>query len=193
MLAPRQNNGSLIGGAILIALGLVFLLGQFVSFSAWQYLWPLFLVALGGIFFAGMVAGGKSMAPMAIPGSILTTIGLLMVFQNFTGRWESWAYGWTVIIVAVGIGIYIMGAWTGNPQQRQAGVRLAGIGLVLAVVFGGFFELLIFGGDSPWRPYALPVLLILLGLFILVRRTNLWPAQWRPTDTPSESVDQTKL
>ncbi len=90
------------------------------------------------------------------------------------GHWEAWAYGWTLIVSAVGIGIFIMGAWAGNPGQRQAGLRLAGTGLVLLVVFGSIFELAIFGGrNSPWSRAVAPVLLILAGLILLVRHRRL--------------------
>jgi hypothetical protein len=178
MITPRQNaTGSLVGGAILIALGLLFLFGQFVNFRAWEYVWPLFIVGMGVVFFVAMVAGGKGAGGLAIPGSILSAIGLMMVFQNLTGHWESWAYGWTIIIMAVGVGIFIMGVWTNNQLHRQSGLRLAGIGFVLLAVFGSFFELMLFGNDgSPWRQTVLPVLLILAGLFLVLRRSGLLPA-----------------
>ena len=172
MITQRQNAGGLVGGAILIGLGALLLLGQFFGFRGFEYLWPLFIVGMGAVFFVGMVAGGKATAPLAIPGSILTTVGLLALFQNFTGHWETWSYAWTAIIIAVGIGIYIMGAWSGHPDQRQAGLRLAGIGFVLLIVFGSFFELMLFGRRGPaWRQAVLPVLLILLGLYVLFRRS----------------------
>ncbi|MEP7356491.1 MAG: hypothetical protein ABI847_04580, partial [Anaerolineales bacterium] len=128
MNTQRHNMGGIVGGAILIGLGTFFLLGQFLNFQSWQYIWPLFIVGLGGIFFVGMLAGGKSTAGLAVPGSILTSIGLLLAFQNLTGNWASWSYAWTIIIMAVGVGILIMGVWSGDAHQREAGLRLAGIG-----------------------------------------------------------------
>jgi hypothetical protein len=174
MVTQRQNAGGLVGGSILIGLGLLFLIGQYVGFQGFQYLWPFFIIGLGVAFIVGMIAGGKSLAPLAVPGSVLTTIGLLLLIQTIVGHWEAWAYGWTVIVTAVGIGIFIMGTWAGNSSQRQAGLRLAGIGLVLLVVFGSLFELVIFGGyDAPWRRAVVPVLLILAGLILLARRGTL--------------------
>lgn len=170
MITQRQNTGGLVGGTLLIGLGLLFLLGQYLGFRAFTYLWPLFIIGLGAAFFIGMLAGGKSLAALAVPGSLLTTIGLVLLVQSIFGHWEAWAYGWTLIVSAVGIGIFIMGAWAGNPSQRQAGLRLAGIGLVLLVFFGTFFELMIFGGDNaPWSRAVAPVLLILAGLILLAR------------------------
>jgi hypothetical protein len=187
MNTQRQNAGGIVGGAILIGLGTLFLLGQLFNFQGWQYIWPLFVMGMGGIFFVGMLAGGKSMAGLAIPGSILTTIGLLLAVQNFTGNWASWSYAWTVIIMAVGIGILIMGAWSGDAQQRQAGLRVAGVGFVLFAIFGSFFELMIFGpSGSLWRQIVLPVVLILAGLYLVIRRTGLLPG--RQGGSPNSAI-----
>jgi hypothetical protein len=187
MLSQRYNTGGLIGGTILIGLGLLFLLGQFFNFMAWQSLWPFFIIGIGGLFFVGMLAGGKSAAGLAIPGSIIGVIGLMLLYQSLTGHWTTWSYGWTVIIMGVGLGIWIMGAWAGNAQQRRSGLHVAGIGLVLFVIFGAFFELLIFGFDgSGLRQVTFPVLLIIVGLYLVIRRTGLWPV--RPVVPESTST-----
>lgn len=176
MITQRQNAGGLVGGVILIGLGVFFLVGQYFSFRGFEFIWPLFVIGMGGVFFLGMLAGGKSLAALAIPGSILTTLGLLLLFQNLTGHWESWSYVWTILIMAVGIGLFIMGAWTGNREQRGAGLRVASLGLVLFAGFGSLFELLLFGGiDEPWRRAVAPALLILAGLILIVRRSGLLP------------------
>ena len=56
-----------------------------------------------------MFAGGKQAAGFAIPGTIVSGVGLVLLFQNITQHWESMSYFWTLIILFVGIGIYIMG------------------------------------------------------------------------------------
>ncbi|MBF8285494.1 MAG: hypothetical protein HW378_4409 [Anaerolineales bacterium] len=184
MITQRRNIGGLVGGSILIGLGVLFLLAQFFNFMAWQFLWPFIVIGAGGLFFVGMLAGGKSAAGLAIPGAIISVIGLMLLYQNLTGHWASWSYGWTIILVAVGLGILIMGAWTGNAQQRQSGLRVVGIGVVMFVIFGAFFEFLLSGfGGSALRQVFFPVLLILLGLYLVIRRTGLWPGQ--PTLPPA--------
>jgi hypothetical protein len=177
MVTPqRSNTGSLIGGGILIGLGLLFLLAQFFSFAAWQYIWPLVIVGVGAVFFAGMVAGGKGAGALAIPGSILSVIGLLLLFQNLTGHWETWSYGWTIIVMAVGVGLFIAGLWSGNGRQRAAGLRVATIGFVLFVLFGAFFEFVLGGFTrGRWQQAVFPVLLILTGLALVLRRSGLLP------------------
>ncbi len=122
-METRRNGGSIIGGSILIFLGLMVLLAQgFPGFNFWGTLWPVFIIALGAVFFVGMLAGGRSAAGLAIPGSIITVIGLMLLVQSLTGYWESWAYSWTVILIAVGLGIFLMGVYAGNQRSRRAGL-----------------------------------------------------------------------
>ena len=186
MIAKRSDIGGLIGGVVLIGLGVLFLLGQFFRLNIVGWLWPLFVIGIGGAFFVGMLAAGKSAAGLAIPGSIFTAVGLLMFVQNLTGRWESWAYAWTIFPAAVGVGLYIMGAWTGNPSQRQSGLNLVRVGVILFVIFGAFFELVIFGGLGS-RQILFPVLLIAVGLYLLVTRLiGPWPGRPAKPSDPTE-------
>jgi hypothetical protein len=86
---------------VLVALGTLFLLEQFFDFQLGQWLWPLFIIIPGLLFFVGMLLGGKSAGPLAIPGSIVTTVGLLLLYQNTFNHFESWAYTWALMPVAV--------------------------------------------------------------------------------------------
>lgn len=189
MIAQRYNTGGLVGGLILIGLGVFFLLDQLFNFMAWPLLWPLVVIGAGGLFFVGMLAGDKSAAALAIPGSIISAVGLTLLFQTLTGHWAAWSYGWTIIVMAVGVGIFIMGLRTGDLHRRQSGLRVAGVGFVLFVIFGSFFEILMFGaGDSILRRVFFPALLIVLGLFLVVRRTGLWPGQRSQPDPQAENA-----
>jgi hypothetical protein len=129
MSTNRSNVGALVGGSVLIVLGLLTLASQvFRGVNFWGTIWPFFVIGFGALFFVGMFAGGKSVAGLAIPGSIITTIGLMLFLQNLFGYWESWAYGWTVILMSVGVGIFIMGWYTENQAQRESGQRVLRIG-----------------------------------------------------------------
>lgn len=185
MTSNNSRAGSALAGVVLIGLGVLFLLGQFFNFSAWRYLWPFAVVAFGALFFAGMVAGGKSAGGLAIPGSIITMIGLVLFFQTLTGHWESWAYGWTFIVIAVGLGLFIMGWWTGEAERRRSGLRVAAIGFVLFVIFGSIFELGagVFGARGVSQ-LVFPVLLIGVGLYLLATRSGLLPRLGRPAAVP---------
>jgi hypothetical protein len=174
-MSIKRNSGALVAGSILIVFGLLTLLGQlFRGFQFWSLLWPIIIIAFGGLFFVGMFAGGKSVAGLAIPGSIFSGIGLMMLFQNLIQHWESWAYGWTVILISVGLGIFIMGAYTEDVQRRQAGMRVMKVGAILFIIFGGFFEL-IFSAFNPYgiQKFIFPVLLLLLGIYLVLGRSGL--------------------
>jgi hypothetical protein len=52
------------------------------------------------------------------------------------------------------------------------------VGFVLFVIFGAFFELVLSGfGGSALTQAFFPVMLILLGLYLVIRRSGLWPSQ----------------
>jgi hypothetical protein len=188
-MSSKRNTGSLVGGSLLIIFGVLALFGRiFQNFNFWEKFWPFFIIGVGALFFVGMFAGGRSVSGLAIPGSIITTIGLMLFYQNLTGHWESWSYGWTVILMSVGLGIFIMGLWGQNVTQRAAGLRVLRIGLIMFVIFGAFFELIFTAG----RPFGLrsvifPAGLILLGLYLILARSGLLSS--RSEDVISETTN----
>ena len=187
MSTNRTNTGSLIAGAALIVFGLLALAGQlFEGFNFWGVIWPFFIIVVGVLFFVGVYSGGKSAAGLAIPGSIFTFVGLMLFLQNLTDHWESWSYGWTVILMAVGVGIYVMGRYTENQGQRESGSRLIKIGAILFVVFGGFFEMIF--NSFAFSKFLFPVALILVGMYLIFRRA-IWPTNQSniPTEMTASS------
>lgn len=192
-MSSKRNTGSLVGGSLLVIFGVLALLGQlFRNFNFWETFWPFFVIGVGLLFFVGMFAGGRSVSGLAIPGSIITTIGLMLFYQNITDHWESWAYGWTVILMSVGLGIFIMGIWGQNMTQRDAGLRVLRIGLILFVIFGAFFEL-IFTAGKPFglRSIIFPAGLILLGLYLVLARSGLLSSN--SDNAASESTESTDI
>jgi hypothetical protein len=118
-----------------------------------------------------MFAGGRSMGALAVPGSVITTVGLILFFQNLFGLWATWAYAWTLIIAGAGVGLVIFGNWSEQPDLRRAGRVVIGAGLVFFFIFGLFFEL----GASLLGQRSLggifwPLALILLGVYVLFGR-----------------------
>jgi len=167
-------RGSTIVGLFLIGLGLVFLAGQFLGLDVWRYLWPFFVIAFGVLFFAGMLAAGRNndAGVLAIPGSLFVMLGLIFLYQSIFDYWASWVYIWALLVpTSVGIGLMLYAWWSNRPQLHQIGFLLAAIGVVIFVVVGGFFELVIgFAGlQTPGR-ILWPVMLILLGVFLLLGR-----------------------
>jgi hypothetical protein len=169
MQTNRSNAGALIGGTVLIAFGLLSLAGQIFRTVNWGLLWPFIVIGIGALFFVAMFAGGKAAAGFAIPGSIVGGIGLVLLFQNITQHWESMSYFWTLIILFVGAGVYLMGWYGGDAEQKRSGLRLMKVGLILFIIFGAFFEMMF----SSFNGYVFPVLLILLGGYLVVSRSGL--------------------
>ena len=194
MKTDRSNAAALIGGTILIAFGVLSLAGQlFRNVVNWSYLWPLTVIVFGGLFFAGMFLGGRQFSGLAIPGSIIGGLGLMLLYQNLTSNWESWAYGWTLIVMFVGVGIYIAGLYGNVERQKRAGAAVMRTGFILFVIFGAFFEMIFSMGRSlGLRGLLFPSLLILLGAYLIVRRLGRMsqsqsekPESLPPTDPPS--------
>jgi hypothetical protein len=182
MQTNRSNTGGLIAGTLLIVFGLMALAGQFFRGVDWGFLWPFAIIGFGALFFVAMFAGGKGTAAFAIPGSIVGGIGLVLLFQNITQRWESMSYFWTLIIMFVGVGIYIMGLYGGDENQKRSGLRVMKVGFILFIIFGAFFEMIF----SSYSNIIFPVLLILLGAYLVVSRSGLLRA--KKTDEPSDTI-----
>jgi hypothetical protein len=181
MQTNRSNAGPLIGGTLLIMFGLLALAGRVFRSVDWGFLWPFIIIGIGALFFAAMFAGGRQAAGFAIPGSIVGGIGLVLLYQNIAQRWESMSYFWTFIIIFVGAGIYIMGWHGGDTGQKKSGASVMKVGLILFVLFGAFFEMIF----SSFNNLLFPILLILLGSYMILSRTGLFGAK---KDEISDSV-----
>lgn len=182
----KRNYGALVVGLVLICMGALALMERlFEGTRFWGMAWPLIIISFGAMFFVGMFLLGKSFAWMAIPGSIIAANGVMLFLQNLTGRWETWSYSWTVILMSIGIGIFIMGAWQGDASRRKAGLKLFEIGAVLFVIFGAFFEILFsLGAPQGMREYVFPVALLLLGFYLIFKRSGLFGRTSNNSDQP---------
>ena len=173
MQSNRSSPGALVGGILLIEFGLLSLSMRLLHFVDWGLLWPFIMIGFGALFFVVMLAGGKQFAVLAIPGTFISGIGLMVLFQNLTGRWELISYFWTLIIMFLGLGIYLMGFYSGDGNQRQSGVRVMKAGFVLFLIFGTFFEMIF----SSFNHTLFPLLLIGLGAYIVWKRAGLFEGQ----------------
>ena len=183
MQSNRSNVGALIGGSVLIGFGMLALITHVFRGMNWGFLWPFIVIGAGALFFIAMFASGKSGAAFAVPGSIIGGVGLVLLFQNITDRWESMSYFWTVILMFVGLGIYIMGWYGEDENQRKAGTRLMKIGFIMFIIFGTFFEMIF----SSFGNMIFPVLLILFGAYLVLTRSGLF----RKNDGNTDSTDTT--
>lgn len=165
-------NNQRIGFGLIIGGGLL-LVGALFSRSGAE-LWPLFILIPGLVFLAAAAFGRAQTAGLFVPGSILTTLGLLFFVQSATDHYESWAYAWALIWGAVGVGLLLQGWRTGNSRLVGQGQRLTGIAAGAFLIGFVFFEGFIFGdfADSWLFRVGLPVVFIGAGAFLLLRQSE---------------------
>ena len=162
----KTNRDNLAGGMILILLGLMFLVFQFFPTLFGDVLeWPWVIIGIGVIFLALSVA--LRVGGFAIPGFIVTGIGAMLMVQEATGNWESWAWSWSLIPGFAGLGILFGGLFDDDLRDARSGAWiLLALSAGFLVIFGSAFQ---FGWEYArfW-----PVILILLGAWVLLQ-------QWR--------------
>src|SRR3981081_4379691 len=141
----RTRRPSVVLGGLLVLIGAIWLVGQFIRIDIGHYGWPFFVIVPGvAILFVALTARGALGEGLAILGSIITVTGLILLYQNATDHFESWAYAWALIFPgAVGLGMVLYGVVAGRPGNVRAGARLVGIGVVLLLLGVAFFEGLI--------------------------------------------------
>jgi hypothetical protein len=166
-----ERRGAMILGAILVVLGGAFLVSNITGFSL-DAAWPLFIIVPGLVLLGASFAfGGDAGLGLAIAGSIVTTVGLVLAVQEATGLYTTWAYAWALVAPgSVGVGMFLHGTFTGRQDLQRDGLRVAGVGLALFIGFALFFEGVIgLSGDGrPPLEDLLPILLIALGAILVV-------------------------
>lgn len=163
----KQNRSNLALGLILLIVGGWLLVTQQVpAIQTWMednFSWPMWIIGAGAlVFLIGLVTGAPD---MSVPASIIAGVGGILYYQNMTGDFGSWSYMWTLIPGFVGVGTILTGL-LGERTRRNIGhgLRLIVTSAVLFLVFGTFL-----GGLDILGEYGLPVILILLGIYVLAR------------------------
>lgn len=163
---------------MLVGLGVLFLAQQLVGFDLGHFGWPLFIILPGLAMLAAFALGPRGAAGLAVPGCVVTTVGLLLAIQNTFGLWATWAYVWTLIVASVGLGLWLQGLRLGQPRAARTGIYLFEGGLLGFVVCATFFELILdlnHFGFGALRGTLGPAVLILAGLYLLMRRGRASP------------------
>jgi hypothetical protein len=172
-MADRKSvfNWQLFIGFVLVITGGLFLADQFLDLNLMRNYWPLLVVLLGLTFFIGMILSGRRGAGLAIPGAVITVAGLILFIHNTYDLWITWTYAWGLMISAVGIGMLIMNIYLKRDGLRKAAGWVIGIGLILFVIFGIFFEVILdLASANINSGIFLGGGLVLLGLFVVFSR-----------------------
>lgn len=162
-----QNRTSLILGVLLILVGgwMIFT-NQVPAVQKWiegHSTGAVYTIGAGLlILLIGLLAGAPG---MAVPASIVAGIGGILYYQDMQKDYSSWSYMWALIPGFVGIGTILAGLLGDDTRRNLArGLRLLVISAVLFLAVGT-----IFGGLAILGKYGTPILIILLGVYILAR------------------------
>jgi len=158
-------------GLVLVLIGAALFAGQLLNVGIDDIGWPFFVIAAGiAVLVIGLVVAGEQ--GMVIGGTVATTVGLVLLYQNSTGRWETWAYAWALVgPAASGLGLALWGARTGRGSDIRNGTWGVLGGLAIFAIGLLFFEGVIgIGGDRLSLPeWLLPVAVIAIGAVVLGR------------------------
>ena len=162
-------------GGLLVLLGLVVLLGQALDLEVGRVAWPVFVIVPGlGLLGLGLASAGRLGEVLATVGGVVTMAGLVLGVQQATDRFETWAYAWTLVVLAgPGIGRWLVGVVRGRGDLAASGGWLIAAGLVGFLVLAVVFEVVVGIGGRPVGSvgrYGLAALLIGGGLVLLGRR-----------------------
>ena len=158
-------------GAILVIVGILLFVGQLTGFSIGELGWPLIVVGIGVVLLAVGLFVNREQG-LVVAGTITTTVGLVLLYQDQSGHWESWAYAWALVgPAASGLGLIIWGLREGSPSDVRNGTWSLLTGLALFVVGYLFFEgvIGISGEKLPLPEWVLPAVVIAIGVVILGR------------------------
>ena len=163
----QQNRTSLVLGLLLILVGgWLLLTRQVPALENWledNFTWPMWTIGAGLlVLLIGLITGTPG---MAVPASIIAGIGGILYYQNATNDFGSWSYMWTLIPGFVGVGTILAGLLGEHTRRSIAhGLNLVVISAVMFLIFATFL-----GGLDILGDYGAAVILILLGVYILIR------------------------
>ena len=163
----RQNRTNLVLGLLLILVGgWLIATRQVPVLQEWldeNFIWPMYTIGAGLlILLIGLFTGNPG---MAVPASIVAGIGGILYYQEVNDNYASWSYMWTLIPGFVGVGEILAGLLGDNTRHNLSrGLRKIVTSAVLFVIFATFL-----GGLPILGTYGAPILIILLGLYLLAR------------------------
>ena len=169
---PQPSVPPAIGlGVALLLIGVALFAGQLLDIGIDDIGWPAIVIGIGVVILVlGLFVTREQ--GMVIGGTVVTTVGLVLLYQNSTGHWASWAYAWALVgPAASGLGMLLWGVRSGDTTEMRNGTWALLGGLGFFVVGLLFFEgvIGISGQRLPLPEWVLPVAVIAIGVVILAR------------------------
>ena len=168
---PSPGNPGLALGAILVVVGAILFAGQVLDIAVGDLGWPFWIIGAGvALLLVGLLLVTEQ--GIVVGGTIVTVVGLLLLYQEATGHWESWAYAWALVgPAAAGFGMMLWGVRSGDRGATRSGFwgLMGGLGFFVVglLVFEGIIG--ISGRRLPLPEWTLPAAIIGIGAVMLIR------------------------
>ena len=113
--------------------------------------WPFFVILPGlTLLVLSFVPRPPHGLGFAIAGTIVTVVGSVLLYQQTTGHWESWAYAWALVGPGgAGLGMLVYGVAFRQSDLLPVGARLVAISAVIFTVGYWYFETVFSTGRVP--------------------------------------------
>ena len=159
-----DRRGSMFGGLIIIAIGVWFLLGSMgINLPNIGNLWPIFPTVGGLAFLSAYLFGKEKDAGFMIPGVGGLLVGLFFFLFTFgIYEWGEMSRLWPVFPLIGGIAFLAM-----YLAEKDGGLLVPAFGGIGVGVIGLLFTMT--GLSLDWMGTYWPVILIIVGLFILAQ------------------------
>ena len=163
--APVKNR-TIIVGLVLIAIGLLFIIGKYLNLGGLGRLWPLFMLIPVATLSSSLIQDPRKNAGAAIPAVILTVLAVLFLWLNYTD-WERLSSAWPMFVVAPGLGVLASGL-----ISKERG-QLSAAGIILAVGLALFARIAMNRlGVHVDRIVLLGIVLVVSGVLVLVLKNR---------------------
>jgi hypothetical protein len=174
--ANQPDRGSSIAalGSIILVIGALAYFLDMASVDVASWLggsgWTLFVIVpgLALLVAAAFLRDGIALTT-TVAGAVVTTVGALLLYQDQTAHYESWAYAWALIPGSVGVALAVHGLRFRRSDLVSVGTRMIAVFGVLLLVGAWFFETIFRTNRAPFDlGDNWPIVLIALGgvLFI---------------------------
>jgi len=171
----KRWGGLTILGTILVFVGAGWIVLRELRIDSFEAIadagWPYFVIIPGVVMLiASLVRTPPHGVGLAIAGSIVTTVGAVLLYQQATGNWESWAYAWALVGPgAAGLGMAVYGLIFGQRDLLAAGARLVAIATAIFALGYWYFETIFATGRAPLElGQWWPIVVVGVGLLALV-------------------------
>lgn len=171
-----QRINRLAMGVILICIGLLFLMSNWIPMMHFGHTWPLFMLIPVAILALIWIRKGKSAAPLIFPITLLTFFCGYFLWLNHAGWWHA-EQTWPNFLAGPGLSFLAL-----YFVRRRTGLLVPALILLgLAAIF--YTELV---GDT----WFMGVILIAAGVPFILNKKLARPAQGAPSSPEKETTEE---